>query len=53
MITGEVVQTQAPQAVFLPSLLLATVQSEVVVHPLNQHLLNFHVPNNLEIQEPV
>jgi hypothetical protein len=51
--TGDVVQTQAPQAVFLPSLLLATVQQEVVVHPLKQHLLNFHAGNNLEIQEPV
>ena len=53
MFTGDVVQTQAPQAVFLPSLLLATVELEVVVHPLNQQLLNFHAKDNLEIQEPV
>jgi hypothetical protein len=53
MFTGDVVQTQAPQAVFLPSFLLATVQQEVVIHPLNQQLLNFHTGNNLEIQEPV
>jgi hypothetical protein len=42
-----------PQSVFLPSLLLATVQSEVVVNPLNQQHLNFHTNNSLEIQEPV
>jgi hypothetical protein len=53
MFTGDVVQTQAPQAVFLPSLLLATIQQDVVVHPLNQQLLNFHADDNLEIQEPV
>jgi hypothetical protein len=29
--TGDVVQAQVPQAVFLPSMLLATVQNEVVV----------------------
>ena len=53
MFTGDVVQTQAPQAVFLPPLLLATVQSDVVVHPLNQQLLNFHADDNLEVQDPV
>jgi hypothetical protein len=52
--TGDMVQTQAPQqAVFLPSLLLATAQLEVVVCLLNQQLLNFHSNNNLQIQEPV
>jgi hypothetical protein len=55
MFTGDVVQTQALQAVLLPWLLLATaVQEEVVVHPLGQQLLNFqHANDNLEIQEPV
>jgi hypothetical protein len=53
MFTGDVVQTQAPQAVFLPPLLLATVQLDVVAHPLNQQLLNFHADDNLEVQDPV
>jgi hypothetical protein len=29
------------------------MEQEVVVHPLNQQVLNFHAGDNLQIQEPV
>jgi hypothetical protein len=53
MFTRDVVGSQMPQAVFLPHLLLITINQEVAVHPLKQQLLDFHANNNLEVQEHV
>jgi hypothetical protein len=53
LLTGDSVASRVPQAVFLPPLLFATVQQDVAVHPLNQHLLYFHANDNLESQETV
>jgi hypothetical protein len=42
MFTGDMVEDQVPQAVLMPTLLLAAVPQEVKVENLSQQLLRFH-----------
>jgi hypothetical protein len=52
MYTGDVMESQVPQAVFFPPLLLAATQQAVTVDCIEQRLLNFISDDTLKLLEP-
>jgi hypothetical protein len=50
--TGDIMESQVPQAVFFPPLLLAATQQAITVDCIEQQLLNFISHDTLQLLGP-